>query len=257
MPLNTSVVAWNNFLQDVERARKQLAFQSDEGCFYRGHSDDKYNLTPSLLRNTNGRALRGQKLKDIECDLFFEFRSRAKSLHLQGYDDWDILFAMRHYGLPTRILDWTDIFGIALFFAIDSFLEGKQPCIWMLNPYRLNRQSWGFRDIIAPEYLLKEGWTLGDYLQAGRPWEWDEPVAIFPDQKIDRMYSQSGWFTIHGNKHKPLDVQVASASKCVKLPIKAIPEAKRFLTLAGISPRIVYPDLEGLAEDLTRAYKFK
>lgn len=257
MPKDTPVVAWNKFLQDIEAARKQLAFQDDEGCFYRGHSDDKYELTPSLLRKTNGRTLRGQKLKDVECDMFFEFRARAKPLHLHGYDDWDVLFAMRHYGLPTRVLDWTDIFGIALYFAVDSYQQGKQPCMWLLNPYKLNTKSWGTRDIIAPEYLLEDGWTLGDYLQAGRSWEWDEPVAIFPDQKIDRMYSQSGWFTIHGNKRQPLDAHVSSAAKIVKLPIKAIPEAKRFLALAGISPRVVFPDLQGLAEDLSRAHGFK
>ncbi|MBV8970101.1 MAG: FRG domain-containing protein [Verrucomicrobia bacterium] len=32
-------------------------------------------------------------------------------------DDWDILFAMQQYRTPTRLLDWTEGLGVALYFA--------------------------------------------------------------------------------------------------------------------------------------------
>ncbi len=42
-------------------------------------------------------------------------------IHDRKFSDWDILFHMQHYGCKTRILDWTDNLGTALYFALCSY----------------------------------------------------------------------------------------------------------------------------------------
>lgn len=246
--------AWANFLKTVDRERESLGFENGEECFFRGHGESNWDLAPTLLRHCQARGMtRAAEIRDIEAALYFEFRARARELHDQSPSEWDILFSMRHHGVATRLLDWTETLGVAVFFALRDAGESSQPCLWLLNPYSLNQSSWGIRDLVAPEYLPQGDYDFSDYLldyseDAG--FDWDDPVALYPLQRNARLHAQRGFFTIHGEDSRSLERIAPALVRKVMLPRDAWEDARLFLRDAGIDEFLMFPDLDGLARHL-------
>jgi hypothetical protein len=101
---------------------------------FRGHSDNKWNLKTSLERSLGDM----RTIKDLEYDredILQEEFIRNASLYmnkdLKEYSKLQILATMQHYGAPTRLLDVTKSFYIALYFT--SNIERKDACIWAFN----------------------------------------------------------------------------------------------------------------------------
>ena len=270
--------SWTKFLDDIERARKELGCEKNkQESWFRGHTNgDIYKLLPSLFRcfqrpDEAQRKKKGEwyKVRQVESDLFYEFSTRAREAHASEMSDWDILFAMQHYETPTRLLDWTEVLGVAVFFAVldvkDEEPETPDPCVWVLNPYRLNKISWDLEDIVSPPFLGWDDddydyWTYGEMVASTYNFGWDSPVAIFPRQKTERMRSQKAWFTIHGDDHVPME-EIARVRKHalrkVRLPKEAIEAARSFLGEAGLSHYSIFPDLANLSIDLKKKYDLK
>jgi hypothetical protein len=247
--------AWAALLRDVARKEARLRFDPDEERFYRGHVDASWTLLPTLMRRY-GR----EQLPEAENDLFWEFQARARELHNLHLSDWDILFFMRHHGAPTRLLDWTETLGVALYFALEDYffdrpVKREHPCIWMLNPYLLNGGGKRAKDDLwSPKRL---GWNgkkdryhdYGELVLEG-DWWWRRPLAIYPQQKPLRMGAQRGWFTIHGQDPRPLETQCPNCVSRVDIPQAAIPATLEVLRIAGVDPYSINADLDGLALSL-------
>jgi hypothetical protein len=85
--------------------------------FFRGHSNARYELTPSLLRKWDNGDWQYMPSEDRLC----------KELLIAHHDEFigdqfcfDRLVRMQHYGLPTRLLDISGNPLVALFFACSS-----------------------------------------------------------------------------------------------------------------------------------------
>ena len=250
------------FLDEVERAKDRLDFRPDEACFYRGHRSADFELLPTLQRHCQKVGIE-QDLKavqDLEGDLFFEFQARSSQLVPQGINDWDLLITMRHHGVATRLLDWTETLGVALYFALDGATDADRPRLWLLNPWRLNEENWhGLRDLVLPKYLGRYRDRVnyedyGEFLQNYEPpgMELARPVTIYPNHLNSRLHAQRGYFTMHGDLSDSLDLLNPDCVGFVDIPEDVVEPARRFLSVAGIDDYLMFPDLDGLARDLHR-----
>lgn len=241
---------WNDLIAQLRIAWEVLAPNDGELLWFRGCQDASYKLEPTLMRDTKDLSDRDHDL--VERDLFFEFQALARELRHQGLKDWEYLFYARHFGLPTRVLDWTDTFGVALYFALEgiALLPTTEPAICIINPYALNHETLDERDITLPRYLGvvdDEYLDFGEMLAANGKWAWDGPVAIYPIQLNDRVRAQRGWFTIHGNDRRSLDEQFPAQVIKLILGKNSHDEIREFLELAGFNRFSIYPDLDNLA----------
>jgi len=262
---------WSDFLADIKNKRDSLGFEENEECFYRGHSSNTWKLLPGLFRDPNSSIKKGkeqlisEKLWWTESDLYYEFHARAKEIHDANLKDWDVLFYMQHHRVRTRLLDWTESFAVALYFAI-SGSNLDNPCIWILNPYEMNEKLHRTRDLWAAEnldcYIEGVNETYSELLlgihevEAGKMFYWFDPIALYPIRRNSRLTSQSGYFTIHGNNIVPLEDIENSKRYLVRvdIPINVIDDAKEFLKLAGVNDFTMFPDLDGLAKFLNNKY---
>lgn len=82
--------------------------------WFRGHSKQNYKLLPSVLRPTPDG-----KYYD-ESKLLSEFVRRHPEAKDKHTNILEILTYAQHYGLPTRMLDWTENLLIALYFVCED-----------------------------------------------------------------------------------------------------------------------------------------
>jgi len=269
-------------LRDVEKVAEEGAeelVRYRKRIWYRGLSSCKYTLHPSLLRkkDRSGNDLVGENLRSTEKNLFARFQTQAGELLPKGLGSWEILSAMQHYGVPTRILDWTDSLFVALYFAVEYEDEKKvretvgdySPCIWLLNPFALNRKALGLtkKAIIfdqvdrLPENAYKVFLEQKDAIEdkdAAKSGAWPPalPVATAPIWAHPRALRQHGFFTIHGTKTEPFEVQAEDLVKKIQIPVSLYDPLRDLLQEAGVDHYSLFPDLEGLARKLRRWYRW-
>jgi hypothetical protein len=231
---------WNEFLTSVKQAEAEL--RNPKEMWYRGHSNKDWTLIPSLMRETDW--------EKKEKELFFEFKMTASRLFEKRTSDWEILFDMQHYWVPTRLLDWSSVLGVAIAFILhDDPDSSADSALFVLDPKRLNLLSGRDEIINVPEDKVYEYQTIyWDH----RPIRIEKPLAIRPGDISDRIRAQKGVFTVHGIPDIGFTGDVEACIRKVILPAGAKEEAKGFLKWANLDEYTIYPDIVGMARHIKR-----
>ena len=233
---------WLTFLDEVQRAKADLG--DPDTLWYRGHPNAEFYLLASLLRFRNGL--------EKEQHLYTSFQKFADRILKRRDSEWETLFEMQHYGVPTRLLDWSETFGIALFFAAhynQIYGPEKDAAIYLLDPLALNRLSRISEIYRVPKDEDRFSYTAIYWRRS--PFAASAPIAIEPIFINDRMLAQRGMFTVHHDSIDPLEKKFPEAIKRVLLPATVVPAALEFLDLSNINMYSVFPDLAGIAGYLT------
>jgi hypothetical protein len=78
---------------------------ADRSLWYRGCGNVGHALLPSLYRHRTIK--KPDEFAQLEQQLMLRFRQRSLPFVARPLgDDWETLFIMQHYGVPTRLLDW-------------------------------------------------------------------------------------------------------------------------------------------------------
>lgn len=168
--------------------------RDSDGCgpiWYRGQANKSWNLSPSLLRDPHSLA--------EEQTLIKRFKQNASMLLSRiPSNDFEWLFMMQHYGIPTRLLDWSESPLVALYFAIRESAN-EDGVLWALLPVELNRNA-----NIEPDYSLEIPYFEDDVIRnyspeviASEKVSKLNPVAALTLRNNSRMQAQLSVFTIN------------------------------------------------------------
>ena len=226
-----------------------------EGCnfpLFRGHTNTSYTLTPGLFR---GAKRKGSDEGNMHID-FTTYGSYFIDPHVTS--ELENLFLMQHSGMPTRLLDWTSNFAVALYFALRKPERGNLPCVWALNPHHLNHESTSgeeIPDISCIDYDSESG-KIKYKFPNGKKMTIKSPIAVISPMRTQRILAQKGYFTIHGKNDKPIEILCPQCVRKFEVQSEMIDDANLFLKYAGVNEYSVYPDLDGLARHLRNEYKY-
>jgi hypothetical protein len=204
----------------------------------------------------------GGDLARQERSLLRSFRKYAMRSQVAWADSvWNWLAVGQHYGLPTRLLDWTYSPLVACHFATDDPADyGRDGVIVCLDYTRarchlpaelraiLDAED---ADVFTVEMLSEAGEKL-DRMEG-------EPVLVFlePPSIDDRIVNQYALFSLMSSPTAELDrwtAQHPELCRRIVIPADLKWEVRDKLDQANISERVLFPGLDGLTSWLKRYY---
>lgn len=124
----------------------QIDAEQQYRMWFRGQSDYSWGLVPSVQRKDG----MGKHYEQYITTNFMIHTMRLNPNAPQRYDRASWLTLMQHYGLPTRLLDWSESPLVALYFALSSDKDAKtDAAVWVLNPMELNKKV-GYGEYVPP-----------------------------------------------------------------------------------------------------------
>ncbi len=252
---------WDEIIERIQGLQRSIRLNGSVAWF-RGHRSGDWKLLSTVHRHVL-RLTSETAAKDTVAGMRWLLREEYKSLYrhfktdawplleARERSDWGIIFAMQHYGVPTRLLDWTESFACALFFAQYERDPEHDAVIYVLDPQKLNSVTVKQAGLIQLEESEKGRAVLDTWMwhPGFRPPNHGLPtIAVSPIFTNPRMLAQRSGFTLTGDSFKPMEklFEGKGIVEKIRLPSSTIPDAERFLDLAGLNAFNFFPDREGL-----------
>lgn len=201
-----------------EEASGQDNWQSGSAFVYRGINDSKHKLLPGILRKMQSEGYENEsKYKASEKAILSHFIQEASVYHDQFSSDdrYHWVQLAQHYGVPTRLLDWTKNSLVALFFSCNG-REEKDGVVWILHKDRYLKFSTKDESIDdSPQNVLSR--MLSNCSKQIIP---EYPFLFVPYYFDQRMTAQASWFMSWGRNPSCLEDMLND--KIMELPNEQI-----------------------------------
>jgi len=197
-----------------------VAFNHGNGHFiYRGENDTKYTLRPKFGRQ---KAINGKNDNNIEKEMLENFKRRGIS-HIEQLpeNDWEWLAHAQHFGLATRLLDWTENLLVAAYFALTEPTRPGDRRLYVMDQDKLDLS-----------------------VHKISPFEIQNVTIYRPKHLNARISSQMGLFTVH--PYPEMEFNHASLERWI-IKEKAVVDLNVTLDTFGFNIATMFPDLDGLA----------
>ncbi|WP_313376334.1 FRG domain-containing protein [Chishuiella sp.] len=278
----------SEYIQEIKNISSKLLGDDNHDLWFRAENEFfKTKLIPSIFREKDffGEELSKSNIYESKvitpegCNIAskientlrskFSINNHIYNKNKYSSDSWENYYLMQHYGIPTRLLDWSESALIALFFCVEKLNSEYNGIIWILNPYKLNELSFldfqslnskhkdNLYSVHTPQRNKKKS-TPNGILTNYLDFKFDDnnnfnfPIAITPTRFDLRMKYQKSNFTIFGNIVNGLLANPSNNDFLDKIIINKdkIEEIKDELYVLGITNESIYPGLEGVAKDV-------
>lgn len=123
---------------------------------FRGQNKD-YDLRPGINRQKNRK-----HLVKSERQVFENFKTRINNFsnytNSNLYTDWDYLVLAQHYGLKTRLLDWSGNPYVALWFATSLDISSTYGVVYI---YKIDKSKiTSFKNLPPDPFDLKKTYVI-------------------------------------------------------------------------------------------------
>lgn len=250
---------WDDLLKLYRRFQR-----SNRDWIFRGQSKGGDRLTTSLERIAKRFGIRFTELNDLEDSLIRHFQRKAHRYLAHVPDEKDTvewLALMRHHGAPTRLMDWTYSFFVALHFALG---KADEDCaVWALDVDWLvesaeKRFPDEIRELQQEDARLKDPRFFELLFKGG---SLDLVYTLNPERLNERLIIQQGIFLTPTNLKKSFEENFSgllnrrdARDRLWKIRIKTSVRSKkdilRNLQGMNISDATLFPGLDGFARSL-------
>ena len=190
---------------------------------FRGHSDVRYTLTPSVGRGGHT----SRTTEKYEKSLFVSFCREAGAYFDQlPQSDWEWLSAAQHHGLPTRLLDWSHNPLDALYFAVEQNPDSNGILFALNAPLK------------APESATSRS-----------PFEVSRAMKYYPNIVSPRIRAQEGLFVVCPRPEVPMDMDLRGDWSIERIAVPSTFKARLRYELfrLGVHQSALFPHIDGLA----------
>lgn len=251
---------WNKLFRYYLSHRREWA-----GWVFRGQQCSEWGLKTRLERAAQDRfKIPYRDTLRIEDGLLRKFKRELHNYWDHTPEDdqkIECLSIMQHHGAPTRLLDCTYSFFVALFFALEKAEVDKTCAVWGFDANWLGEQA---RSAVPDAHLRHKWVTKEPKIVNQVVWHSPPLQIIYPDnpfRKNRRLAVQQGVFLVPGDVTRPFIQNLAAIAepsegkkhlfkleiKCTK---KLLIDSLNELYRMKLDADTLFPGLDGFARHL-------